>query len=135
MSKFITYQVERKDYLFYVRAAIGGKDDRSKVVRLLVDTGARKTVLPVNLLQECGYNINTPIRRTRVTAAGGILHVPIMEIAWFNCLGTKLQAFQAIALDLPHSAGTDGLLGMDFLTEIGAIINIEKMRIIVPQKR
>lgn len=71
MSKFITYQVERKDYL----------------------------------LQECGYNINNPIRRTRVTAAGGILHIPIMEIAWFNCLGTKLQAFQAIALDLPHSAG------------------------------
>ncbi len=113
MSKFITYQVERKDYLFYVRAAIGGKDDR---------------------LQECGYNINNPIRRARVTAAGGILHVPIMEIAWFNCLGTKLQAFQAIALDLPHSAGTDGLLGMDFLTEIGAIVNIEKMQIIVPQK-
>jgi hypothetical protein len=37
----MNYSVEQKDYLFYVRAAFGGRDDRSKVVRLLVDTGVR----------------------------------------------------------------------------------------------
>lgn len=133
MSRTTTYAVERKNYLFYIRAGIGGQDDRRKVVRLLVDTGARNTVLPARLLQEFGYNLNNPVRQVRITAAGGILQVPMITVAWFNCLGTNIQSFAVIALDLPPSAGVDGLLGMDFLTTIGAIVDINQMQIAVRQ--
>jgi predicted aspartyl protease len=134
MSSVTIYSVERQDYLFYVRAAVGGRDDRRKVVRLLVDTGARNTVLPSQLLQEFGYDLKAPVRQVRVTAAGGVLQVPIMAISWFNCLGTSIQSFEVVALDLPRSAGIDGLLGMDFLTKIGAIVDIEQMQISVRRK-
>jgi predicted aspartyl protease len=129
MSQVIIYSVERRDYLFYVRAAFGSRDNRRNVVRLLVDTGARSTVLPSELLEECGYDLKSPLRRIRIAAAGGVLQVPIVEISWFNCLGTNIQSFEVIALDLPRSSGIDGLLGMDFLTKIGAIVDIEKMQI------
>jgi predicted aspartyl protease len=129
MSQVIIYSVERRDYLFYVRAAFGGRDNRSNVVRLLVDTGARNTVLPSQLLEDCGYDLKSPMRRVRIAAAGGVLQVPIMEVSWFSCLGMKIQSFEVIALDLPRSSGIDGLLGMDFLTKIGAIVDIEKMQI------
>ncbi len=131
MSRPTIYAVERQDYLFYIRAGIGGKDDRRKVIRLLVDTGARHTVLPAQLLQEFGYSLNQPVRQVRITAAGGILQVPILAVAWFNCLGINIPAFEVIALDLPRSAGVDGLLGMDFLTTIGAIVDIQQMQISV----
>jgi predicted aspartyl protease len=131
MSSMKIYAVERRDFLFYVRAAVGGKDDRPKIVRLLVDTGARNTVLPAQLLQEFGYDLKKPDRQVRVTAAGGILQVPVMTVAWFNCLGTNIPFFPVIALDLPRSAGIDGLLGMDFLTTIGAIVDIPQLQIAV----
>jgi predicted aspartyl protease len=129
MSQVITYSVERRDYLFYVRAAFGGRDNRSNVVRLLVDTGARNTVLPAQLLEDCGYDLKRPLRQVRIAAAGGVLQVPVMAISWFSCLGTNMQSFEAIALNLPRSSGIDGLLGMDFLTKIAAIVDIEKMQI------
>ena len=57
MSRALIYAVERRDYLFYVRASIGANDRQPKVVRLLIDTGARRTVLPKYLLREFGCNV------------------------------------------------------------------------------
>ena len=52
---------DRKNFLL-VKAAIGSLDNRSKVVKLLVDTGANHTVLPPDLLIELGCNLNKPNR-------------------------------------------------------------------------
>jgi predicted aspartyl protease len=131
MSKTVIYPVDRQDYMFYIRGAIGGTDRRSKIVRLLVDTGARNTVLPAQLLRELGCNLDNPQRNIQITAAGGVLQVPRIIVPWFNCLGNRHEKFEVIALDLPRSAGIDGLLGMDFLTEIGAIVDIEQAQISV----
>ncbi len=71
MSRALIYPVEHRDYLFYVRGSVGATDAQPKVVRLLVDTGARRTVLPKQLLREFGCKLDDPERSIRVTAAGG----------------------------------------------------------------
>jgi predicted aspartyl protease len=129
MTKVSIYAVERWDYLFYVRGAVGANDGRTKVVRLLVDTGARRTVLPLRLLKEFGFDVDSPLRSMRVAAAGGVLQVPLFKVPWFSCGGNRLEDFEVLALDLPRSAEVDGLLGMDFLTQVGAIIDVEKAEI------
>jgi predicted aspartyl protease len=133
VSKTKLYTFERKDYLFYIRAAIGGKDNRRKIIRLLIDTGARNTVVPARLLHEFGYNIGSPIRPVRIVAAGGMLQVPMLVVSWFSCLGINLQLFEVVALDLLSSAGVDDLLGMDFLTTVGAVVDIEQAQVSVKQ--
>lgn len=47
----------------------------------------------------------------------------------FNCLGIKRENYPVVALSLPASSFTDGLLGMDFLREVGAIIDVELEKI------
>jgi predicted aspartyl protease len=126
MTKVLIYALERRDYLLYVRGAVGGSDGRTKVVRLLVDTGARRTVLPLRLLKEFGVDVDAPLRKIRVTAAGGVLQVPTFRMSWLSCLGNRFDDFEVIALDLPPSAEVDGLLGMDFLTRVKAIVNVER---------
>jgi hypothetical protein len=91
MSKTVIYPVDRQDYMFYIRGAIGGTDRRSKIVRLLVDTGARNTVLPAQLLRELGCNLDNPQRNIQITAAGGVLQVPRIIVPWFNCLGNRCE--------------------------------------------
>ena len=79
MNKTVIYPVERKDFLFYVRGAVGANDGRSKVVRLLVDTRARRIVLSLRLLREFGC-VNERGRKVPVTAAGGVIQVPLVKI-------------------------------------------------------
>jgi Aspartyl protease len=137
MSRALIYTVEHRDYLFYVRGSVGATDAQPKVVRLLVDTGARRTVLPKRLLREFGCNVDDPERSIRVTAAGGVLRVPMAEppgtgivvVPWFSCVGRRIEQFAVLGLDLPPSAEVDGLLGMDFLTKVGAVVDVEKREI------
>jgi predicted aspartyl protease len=126
MSKVLIYGLERRDYLLYVRCAIGANDGRTKVARLLIDTGARRTVLPMRLLKEVGLDLDAPMRKIRVTAAGGVLLVPIFSVPWLSCVGSRLENFEVLALDLPPSAEVDGLLGMDFLTQVKATLDMER---------
>ncbi|MBD2329031.1 retropepsin-like aspartic protease [Alkalinema sp. FACHB-956] len=87
--------------------------------------GARRTVLPFRLLKRFGLNVDFPSQTIRVTAAGGVLQVPICSVPWFNCLGTQLEDFMVLALDLPPRTEIDGLLGMDFLNQAQAIVDVE----------
>ena len=70
---------ERQNFLL-TKAAVGSSDDYSKVVNLLIDTGANFTVLPPDLLIEVGCDLGCPSRTTRVAAAGGLIQVPIVEV-------------------------------------------------------
>ncbi|NJM48552.1 MAG: transcriptional regulator [Alkalinema sp. RU_4_3] len=119
---------ERKNFLL-VKAAVGSMDNRSKVVKLMIDTGATYTVLPPDLLIELGCDLSSPIRTVNIAAAGGMIKVPIVEVPWFNCLGQRVELFSVIALKLPAAAAVDGLLGMDFLKTQGAIIDVKRARV------
>ena len=99
---------DRKNFLL-VKAAVGSLDNRSKVVKLLVDTGANYTVLPPDLLIELGCDLNKPNRIISIAAAGGMVQVPIVRVPWFNCLGQRVESFPVIALKLPAAAAIDGL--------------------------
>jgi predicted aspartyl protease len=112
---------DRKNFLL-VKAGVGSLDTRSKVVKLLVDTGANYTVLPPDFLIELGCDLNKPVRIINIAAAGGMVQVPIVR-------GQRVESFPVIALKLPAAAAIDGLLGMDFLKLQGAIIDIKRSRV------
>ena len=61
--------------------------------------------------------------------ASGMGRAPVISIATFNCLGETITDFSVVALNLPFNPLMSGLLGMDFLTEVGATIDIKKAEI------
>jgi len=105
-------------------------DKKSVVVRLLVDTGASYTFIPLNTLNTLGYDTKKPLRRQAISTGNGQIPVPIVRVAWLNCLGQLLQDFDVFALTTSLSSlGVDGLLGMDFLTRVRAVIDVAKAEI------
>ena len=44
-------------------------------------------------------------------------------------MGVKRKSFPVVGLNLPARSFTDGLLGMDFLIEINAVIDVAKAEI------
>ena len=129
MSAKRVYRLQRQGDLLWLRAAVGSGTDNSLVMRLLVDTGSSYTVLPAQVLERLGCNCREPLRTTAIVTAGGVIPVPMVAVPWFNCLGVRQEDFPVVALDLPMAAFSNGLLGMDFLRDCQAVIDVTKAEI------
>jgi clan AA aspartic protease (TIGR02281 family) len=129
MSSKKIYRCYRQQNVLWLRVAVAQSGDKPLLVRLLVDTGASYTVLPTRILQRLGCNLEQPLEKKKIVTANGALDVPIVAVPWFNCLGIKRENYPVVALSLPASSFTDGLLGMDFLREVGAVIDVANAEI------
>jgi clan AA aspartic protease (TIGR02281 family) len=126
MSNKKIYRVQRQQNVLWLRAAVGQNQDAPLLVRLLIDTGASYTVLPTPILQRIGCNLDQPKQKKKIVTANGAITVPVSRVPWFNCLGIKRENYSVVGLDLPANTFTDGLLGMDFLREVKAIIDVAR---------
>ncbi len=126
MRKTRIYYVQRQQNVLWLRAAVSGNNNIPLLVRLLIDTGASYTILPKKILQLIGCNMDQTLGNKKIVTANGTITVPIVTVPSFNCLGIKLENYAVVALDLPANSFTDGLLGMDFLCEVKAIIDVAK---------
>lgn len=129
MSPKKIYRCNRQQNVLWLRAAVGRDGDRSIIIRLLIDTGASYTVLPTMVLRRIGCNLDLPKQKKKIVTANGAIEMPIVAVSWFNCLGIKREDYLVVALDLPVNSFTDGLLGMNFLREVGAVIDVAKAEI------
>ena len=112
-----------------MRAAISNQKEQPIIIRLLIDTGASYTVIPIPILKRINYDVENPIKRKKIITANGAIDVPIIVVPAFNCMGIKQKEFSVVGLNLPVNSFTDGLLGMDFLREAKAVIDIAKAEI------
>lgn len=124
-----SYQLDRRGSLLLLRAAVEGADGGVVVLRLLLDTGASLTVLPVEVLEIIGCETHRPLRRVRMVAASGVIVAPVVVVPWFHCLGQRMEGFLVAAHTLPSGTFVDGLLGMDFLSECDAEISVEQAKV------
>ncbi len=124
MSQKFIYRVQRQQNVLWLRAAVRGNNNTPLLVRLLIDTGASYTVIPRKILQRIGCDLSQPLDKKTIVTANGAISVPIVAVPSINCLGVKRENYPVVALDLPANSFTDGLLGMDFLIRVRAVIDV-----------
>jgi predicted aspartyl protease len=130
MSQRLIYPLERQNGLLFTRAAVSEEQSSPVVARLLVDTGSSFTVISRRVLQNIGVNLQGLSRSVSIVAAGGVLRAPIVRVSSFNAFGRSVKSYSVVALDLPNDIA-DGLLGIDFLRNCGATIDVKRSQIIV----
>lgn len=133
MSQRVLYPLERRNGLLFIRAAVGDGRTSPVIARLLVDTGSSFTVLSKRILQSASCETSSAQRLVNIVAASGVVQVPRLQVPIFNALGRSQRAWPVVALDLPISAGFDGLLGIDFLMLCGAVIDVKRSQIIIEE--
>jgi predicted aspartyl protease len=57
-------------------------------------------------------------------AANGVIVAPMVALARFHCVGKTIEGFPVVAHTLPSGTYVDGLLGMDFLNQVGAVLDL-----------
>ena len=125
------YKLKTYGQLLWTQAAFKCEDrDLFITARLLIDTGASYTCLSQHFIQSITDNPN-PIRQQSIQTASQQLTVPVIAIPRLSCLGKQLDCFPIVAIPLPKNGYAQGLLGMDFLRQCGALIDIDRSELVI----
>ncbi|MCI0525092.1 MAG: retroviral-like aspartic protease family protein [Acidobacteria bacterium] len=128
MSKARIYRAKWSGNTLVVAAGVGGAGGEARNIKMLVDTGAGYTILPVELIDALGYDLTQPVGRVRLVTANGLIIAPLVRVSWFNCLGQLVKNFMLAAHTIP-APSFDGVLGMDFLVRHRAVISVAEAQI------
>ena len=97
-------------------------------MRLAVDTGATATMIPPKaaLAIGCHPARATSFRET-LTASGKEL-IPLLVIPRIRLFERTFRAVTVVCHELPAESPIDGLLGLDLLTRLNAVIHLDNPR-------
>ncbi len=129
MTKGKIYQLSRYGNVLVTNAALGGKNNQVRKIKLLVDTGSSYTVIRSTLLKSIGYESQQLSPSVKIATAGGIINAPVVRVSWFGCLGQQIQEFPIVAYNLPAVTYVEGLLGIDFLNRYPLMIYPQKAEV------
>lgn len=129
--KLIIEEIEKKNYHLFIQLKIG-----EKVARLLVDTGASKTVFDSKCVLKFAKKKNMHANKSKSVGLGtSEVETKIVEINNLKFGSMKVKKMEISVLDLSHVNHSytelklpkiDGVLGSDFLMKYNAVINYPK---------
>jgi predicted aspartyl protease len=106
---------------------------RARLIRLALDTGATTTMVPPKAALAIGVNpTRSTILRETLTASGKEL-IPLVVIPAIRLFETTLRRVTVACHDLPAESPVDGLLGLDLLTRLRAVIDVSRPSIHLPR--
>ncbi len=88
--------------------------DEHTVVRMLLDTGAKYTILTPEVARRIDINMDNA-QSVGVTTATRLQTAYLVNLAQLDIHGLILNNCEVAIMDLPNALGVDGLLGMSFL--------------------
>ena len=115
--------------LIIVKAFLTGPR-KTAVGRFVLDTGAVYTTMTPELADLIGYSARDGIRPTRVRTAVGNEEGYLLRVAELEALGFAMPSFPVHVFDLGHE-DIDGLVGLNFLSELNYEIRSAEGRILV----
>jgi clan AA aspartic protease (TIGR02281 family) len=96
----------------------------------VLDTGAVMTTMTPELADLIGYSARDAIKRTRVHTAISSEEGYLLRVAELDVLGLAMTSFPVHVFDLGHE-DIDGLVGMNFLSELNYEVRSAERRILV----
>ncbi len=96
---------------------------------VLLDTGSGGTVFKMDKVDELGITIEDDDTIETISGVGGVEFVYKKNIDGINLGNLAIRDFIIEVGVMDYGFEINGIIGMDFLKEVGAIIDLEKMAI------
>jgi len=123
---------KRIGQLLFATGAVKGKDAIATFAAL-VDTGSTYPILPWERLLAIGFEPAFATGNVKIVTASGYVVAPQFRSEWFSCCGLLLPSFPVVAHTLPAEMSRFGILGMDFLQQAKAHIDVFNAQLQVEQ--
>ena len=103
------------------------KGNSMSVDNVLIDTGSGGTVFKMDKVDELGITIENDDTIETISGVGGVEFVYKKNIDGINLGSLEVKDFTIEVGVMDYGFDINGIIGMDFLKWIGAIINLDKM--------
>lgn len=120
--------------LLYVSATVSYQRRRLELNKVLLDTGSAATVFSVDQMLQIGLDYAADDAVHRIRGVGGAEFVFTKQV---DCLavGTlTVEQFEIEVGALDYGFEIDGIVGLDFLMQVGAVIDLSQMEVRLAQK-
>jgi len=122
-------RLQLKGGLPFTSAKIAYQGEFVEITDILIDTGSASTILSADIVDTIGI---TPLPEDTlhiIRGVGGSEFVLSRCIDYLQVGDRRLNNFEIEVGGMDYGFEMNGILGMDFLSQTGAIINLKDMRI------
>ncbi|NOZ06059.1 MAG: hypothetical protein GXP41_06865 [Chloroflexi bacterium] len=121
-------QLQLKYSLPFVTVSIAYKGKEIDIPDVLVDTGSASTILAADSLKVIGIKPLPEDVLHTIRGVGGVEVVYLREVAYLKVGECSITDFEVEIGGMDYGFEINGILGMDFLVESGAVVNLREMR-------
>ncbi len=122
-------QLLLKDELPFVVVTVEYNGKTVDIPNVLVDTGSASTILAADSLIEVGVEPAADDTLHTIRGVGGVEVVYLRKVDSLRVGKVGMTGFEIEVGGMDYGFEISGILGMDFLRSMGAIINLYKMRL------
>jgi hypothetical protein len=120
------------DTLLYCSATVSYRGNSATFSRVLVDTGSGGTIFSSEVMETIGIQAELTDIIHRVRGVGGAEYVYSKQVESFSVGNLTIQNFEIEVGAMDYGFDLDGILGLDFLMRVNAIIDLGKLEISSP---
>ena len=122
-------QLLLKHNLPFITAIISHNGNTIKIPDILIDTGSASTIFASDQLLALGITPSPEDVLHTIRGVGGTEVVYLRQVDSLRIGERTVHNFEMEVGGMDYGFDINGILGMDFLTQSGAIINLQEMRV------
>ena len=128
-------QLTLKNNLPFVTITLQYREKTIHIPSVLIDTGSASTILSTDQVALLNISPLPEDKLFTIRGVGGSEVVYSRKVDFFRVGESGLANFEIEVGGMDYGFDINGILGMDFLTQAGAIINLRTMEITFTAKR
>ncbi len=117
------------DSLPFVNATLTYRGQRITFSNVLIDTGSASTIFSTDKLLEIGLTYESQDQVFRIRGVGGSESVFTKKLDELSLGDISVHEFKIDVGAMDYSFDIEGIIGMDFLTEVGAEIDLGRSEV------
>jgi len=122
-------KIRIEDGLPFVSISISFQQQQLELNNVIIDTGSAGTILKYDSVKSIGINQEADDEIHRICGVGGKEFVFAKRIDRISLNDALVAGFQVEIGAMEYGFEIEGILGLDFLTQIGAIIDLKEFQI------
>ena len=122
-------KIRIKNGLPYVSATLIHRRQRMTLKNILLDTGSAGTIFSTDKVATIGLTYEPEDFVHRIRGVGGSEFVFTKRVDELKVGGLKVSGFELEIGAMNYGFDMDGIIGLDFLTAVGALIDLDEMKL------
>ena len=122
-------KIRLQDGLPYVTTSLTRRDQQLTLDNVLLDTGSVGTIFSTDKVLAVGLQYEADDIVHRIRGVGGAEFVFTKKVDLLSVGELQVADFEIEVGGMDYGFEIDGIIGMDFLTQVGAVIDLARLEI------